>query len=771
LQEKPSHETLRCKVINWSRALKNKTNLFEEDSLKKTLIIALILLTAALVWAEVPASLAARTPYSQTRSRTEVIAYQENFETGATGWTTQAAIGANLWHIAEVADAPSPTHAMINQNAQGSYNPTMQNYLISPEITLPLSGQIKADFMMKGDFTDPSQPTSASVLDYWFWDISVLQGGTWSAWYRMSNPYNSPTGTNYIFIDAPPEWTYVTESYNGLDGYISDYAGYTVKFRICFRADSDTPDGTGIMVDNFTIFNDIFLPAPTSLTAAIAGQTVELNWTAPPSGFSSETITSTNSAWTSYVSDADAFAMKITNPFNTPLQLHGVKFMLYRANSSPIIGNPTIHVFENSSGMPGNELLNVPNVANIANMQWKEVDITSYNVMIPASGAVFVGISNIADGGADGQGLLCDSTSVSLDSYAMFEGTWDTLNNTYTGLHNCALAGTYWVDDPFAPILTGFKVYRATNQNDPYDLIATLTNPASPTYTDASPVVGQVNYYKVTGLFQTYESEPSNIASIDLIGLLYTEEFNDDGSSNQNFNLGASASSAVKFVTDPNVQIFYSKVFLNAVGNSALITRIYDADGANGLPGTMLLQYTTAVSNLSTGWNNLPLPAANIITDPDGTFYIAVMEYASAPTFALDTDTSGDSWKKMSSTAAWEPITEGNVMIRALVNWGMSNEDPIEVMPVANLSSYPNPFSQKTDISFELNKAQDVSLKIYNLKGQLVRDLSSGSFAKGTHKISWDGRDNSGSAVSHGIYFSKLEADGKTLTRKLLRTK
>ena len=740
--------------------------------MKKTLLVTLVLFAIAMVWAEVPATMSQRNAFVNSRnSRTEVVAYEETFETGAADWTTQATIGTNLWHIATVVDAPSPTHAMINQNAQGSYNATMQNYVISPAITLPLSGAIKADFMLKGDFTDPSQPTSASVLDYWFWDISVLNNGVWSAWYRMSNPYNDPEGTNYIFIDAPSDWTWVTEGYSGLDGLISDYAGYTVKFRVCFRADSDTPDGTGIMIDNFTIFNDIFLPAPTSLTAAISGQTVNLNWTAPPSGFSSETITSTNSAWTSYVSDADAFAMKITNPTAAPLQLHGIKFMLYRANSSPISGAPTVHVFENNAGTPGNELLNVPNVANIANMAWKEVDITSHNILIPASGSVFVGISNIDDGGTDGQGLLCDSTSTSLDSYALFQGTWDTLGNSYTGLANCALAGTYWVDDPFAPILTGFKVYRTLDPMEPYTLLTTINNPATVTFTDTTPVIGQINYYQVTGLFQNYESDPSNPASVDLIGLLYTEVLNDDGTSNQNYNLGASASMATKFVTNPNARIYYTKIFLNAVGNSALILRIYDADGASGLPGTMLLQYTAAVSNLHTGWNNLPLPDANIVTDADGTFYIAAMEYASAPTFALDTDNNGDSWKKMSSTAAWEAITEGNVMIRALVNWGSANDDMTEVMPISNLTNYPNPFSRSTDISFELSKAGSASLKVYNLKGQLVRDLNAGNLAKGTHTINWDGKDNNGVSVGLGMYFTRLEADGRSLTQKIIRVK
>ncbi len=737
--------------------------------MKKQLITVLFLVAAVLLLADVTARTAQGESFRRpSRSRTEVIAYQETFETGATGWTFSPTSGTNqLWHVDTVNDAPSPTHAMVNQNASGTYNPSMLNYLISPSITLPLSGGIKADLMMKGNFDDPNNPpTSAAVTDYWYWDISPDNG---LHWYRMSNPYNDPNGINYVFIDAPSEWSFVTESYTGLDGLISDYAGYTVKFRICFKSDADTPIGTGIMIDNFTIYNDVFLPPPTNLTATLDEENVDLAWTAPPSGFSTETITSTNSDWTSYVSDAESYAMKIVNPFDAPLQLHGVKFMLYRQNSAPISGNPNIHVYSEAGGFPDLEIATVMGVTNIPNWSWKEVDITSFNVMIPANGAVFVGISNVSD--VDDQGLLCDSTSTVPNSFALFEGIWDTLGNTYDGLSNCALAGTYWVDDPFAPVLTGFKVYHSLTMAGPFDLINTIVGGTNVSYEHTTPVAGQVNYYYVTGVFDTYESEPSNVVSIDLIGLLYTEIFNDDGTSDQNFNLGASASSAVKFVTDPNAEIFYSKVYLNAVGNSALIIRIYDADGTGGLPGTMLLQYTAAVNTLAPGWNNLPLPLANIVVDPDGVFYIAVVEYASAPTFALDTNNTGHSWKRLTSSGAWTPITEGDVMIRALVSWGSASDDYVDITPVSNLNSYPNPFVQQTDISFDLKQPGPVSVNIYNLKGQLVRCLTDQNLGKGSHVLSWDGKDDKGATISAGLYFCRITSDGVSQTRKLVRTR
>ncbi len=738
--------------------------------MKRTILITLILVICTFVFAEVQLERASRNPIPQnSRSRTEVIAYQETFEEGAVDWTFSSSIAANqLWHIAEVADTPSPIFAMVNQNTTSTYNINMLNYLISPAITLPLSGAIKADFMMKGDFADAHYPGGTiAQMDYWGWQISTNNGSTWR---NMSNPYTTAAGS--VFIDAPPEWGFVTESYSALNGLISDYAGQTVKFRIYFRSDNDTPDGTGIMIDNFTIYNDVFIPSPTSLTGSVVEQNVQLSWTAPPSGMSAETITSTNSAWTSFVSDAEAYAMKITNPTNEPLQLHGVNFMLYRQGNASITGAPTVHVYEDTDGMPGTELVAVAGVTNITNNVWKTVDITSHNIMIPANGTIFVGISNIEDGGTSGQGLLCDSTSVTANSYAMFQGAWDVLSAGYEGLKNCGLAGVYWVDDPFAPLVTGFKVYRTLNPTAEYALIGTIDNATTLIYTDEDPVAGSVNYYKVTAMFGVYESDPSEVFSIDLIGLLYTEILTDDGTSNQTFNVGSTNYMATKFETEPGAEIHYLKVFINTVGSTPMITSIYNPDGVGGAPGNQfVLQFTTAINQLTTGWNSVPLPAANIITDADGVFYVAIREFTNSSVYSLDTDNSGDSWKKI-GTAAWAPIAEGNVMIRALVSWAPdANEDLVEIAPVSNLTNYPNPFNRMTNISFDVQKSGMASLKVYNLKGQLVNTISSGNVAKGTNNFTWDGTDSKGKSVSLGVYFCQLESAGQTITKKIIRVK
>ncbi|MGC9337059.1 MAG: T9SS type A sorting domain-containing protein, partial [Candidatus Cloacimonadia bacterium] len=78
--------------------------------------------------------------------------------------------------------------------------------------------------------------------------------------------------------------------------------------------------------------------------------------------------------------------------------------------------------------------------------------------------------------------------------------------------------------------------------------------------------------------------------------------------------------------------------------------------------------------------------------------------------------------------------------------------------------NYPNPFSTSTTISFSLspNYKGDPQIKIYNIKGQCIRELK----IKFNEEAVWDGKDESGKAVSSGIYFYRLEVGDKVIDTK-----
>ena len=92
-----------------------------------------------------------------------------------------------------------------------------------------------------------------------------------------------------------------------------------------------------------------------------------------------------------------------------------------------------------------------------------------------------------------------------------------------------------------------------------------------------------------------------------------------------------------------------------------------------------------------------------------------------------------------------------------------------EIVPgvFALAQNYPNPFNPSTEISFTLNEAADVNLSIFNMLGQKVRTLTSGSKPAGVYSLEWDGRDEMGQSVSTGIYLYTLSNGSTSITKKM----
>jgi hypothetical protein len=74
--------------------------------------------------------------------------------------------------------------------------------------------------------------------------------------------------------------------------------------------------------------------------------------------------------------------------------------------------------------------------------------------------------------------------------------------------------------------------------------------------------------------------------------------------------------------------------------------------------------------------------------------------------------------------------------------------------------NYPNPFNPTTTIAFSLEKASDVDITIYNIRGQKVKSVLNEKVDAGNHNIQWHGKDDNGNNVGSGIYFMKLDAKG-----------
>jgi hypothetical protein len=85
--------------------------------------------------------------------------------------------------------------------------------------------------------------------------------------------------------------------------------------------------------------------------------------------------------------------------------------------------------------------------------------------------------------------------------------------------------------------------------------------------------------------------------------------------------------------------------------------------------------------------------------------------------------------------------------------------------------NYPNPFNMSTTIEYLLPGDLESELSIYNMKGELIKNLLNKKQNAGYHKIEWDCKDHLGNSVSSGLYFYQLKTKKKTFTKKMVIVK
>ena len=157
-------------------------------------------------------------------------------------------------------------------------------------------------------------------------------------------------------------------------------------------------------------------------------------------------------------------------------------------------------------------------------------------------------------------------------------------------------------------------------------------------------------------------------------------------------------------------------------------------------------------------------------------------------------DLAKNSWQQISASGTLPAAREGAVAIyirneaRMVVFGGVGNTYFNDIWSLNKLSpttgvesnsgnelpktfrllgNYPNPFNPETTIAFEMSAANHVSLRVYNLQGQLIRNLFDGKVEAGRHQMIWNGTNDLGAKVVSGIYFYALKAEAISVSRKM----
>jgi hypothetical protein len=128
---------------------------------------------------------------------------------------------------------------------------------------------------------------------------------------------------------------------------------------------------------------------------------------------------------------------------------------------------------------------------------------------------------------------------------------------------------------------------------------------------------------------------------------------------------------------------------------------------------------------------------------------------------------------------SWSVIaTDGEFLKES--NYGASVEffiNGIALIPDAFIISqnYPNPFNSSTTINYDIPESQHIAIRIYDIRGRLIKTLIDEHQNAGYKSITWDGTNEDNEKVSAGVYFyqihtsSSLSGDSFTKSKKLLK--
>jgi hypothetical protein len=136
-------------------------------------------------------------------------------------------------------------------------------------------------------------------------------------------------------------------------------------------------------------------------------------------------------------------------------------------------------------------------------------------------------------------------------------------------------------------------------------------------------------------------------------------------------------------------------------------------------------------------------------------------------------------------TYTFTEIGSQDYFCRPHVNFGMTGtvivtaasgvEDTPGLAAVKLLPNVPNPFNPSTRITFELPAGgagpAAVSLRVFDLRGRLVRVLLDETVTGDRHTVVWDGRNDRGDTAPSGLYIARLVAGGQTSAQTMTLAK
>ncbi|MCX6158134.1 MAG: YCF48-related protein [Ignavibacteriae bacterium] len=391
------------------------------------------------------------------------------------------------------------------------------------------------------------------------------------------------------------------------------------------------------------------------------------------------------------------------------------------------------------------------------------------------------------------------------DNHSRIFKTTDAGNtfDTLLGKHNSSLLKIQSIDGNklWSSGLNSYN-WKTTNggANWVFDNLSTLLNIHYTTFTDVNTgfaLAGRGSVYKTTNFGNNWTSSfeyASEVFSFCYLNSQTLWAFADQ-------SIFKTTNSGVNWITFTNPGNITKAVFFdeqNGFGsNSSYLFRTSNS-GVNWTQSSQDLINDYSFINAQTGWTTSGADTMTVIrrTTNGGLNWtqlsvivaninsIRFMNQSTGYLLAYDklyrTTNGGITWKYVyisnslrifamdlsDASTGW--LCGDNSLIIKLVNGSaisVNNDNNVQ-SGFQLFQNYPNPFNSSTNIKFVIAKQSLTTLKIYNVQGREVAELTNGTLSPGTYTIRFNYAN-----LPSGVYFYTLTTDSKSITKKLLLLK
>jgi len=87
------------------------------------------------------------------------------------------------------------------------------------------------------------------------------------------------------------------------------------------------------------------------------------------------------------------------------------------------------------------------------------------------------------------------------------------------------------------------------------------------------------------------------------------------------------------------------------------------------------------------------------------------------------------------------------------------------------IGNYPNPFNPSTTIAYSIPQKSDVKVNIYDVNGQLIKEIVNESLDAGEHFVTWNGTNQTNSSVASGVYIYTVQSGSRLVSRQMILVK